>query len=342
MKLLHLFDEASARKASDIHLATGERPRIRVDGALVALEEPALDRDTMSEILRSFLSADAIIRLEKGHAVEKSVAHNGLTFTAIAFRAGDDNAVVTFRILVKAVPSLAQIGDGALSFWQKVIDLPRGLVLVCGPVASGKWTTVCSLIEEINATKPARLFVIERHPSYQFESKTGLVTQLHVGEDCGCFATALQTIHQADLDVVALDDLPKAETLRQALILAETGHLVIANLHAETVQGALQKLIDAAGSEAAALRRALARCLAAVTVQRLISRTDRPGRVAAYEWIVSTPNVQQAILAGSLDRLGELQKTEPESRSIHQALDDLVQSGLASNTDVELHRASIR
>ncbi|MDR3688788.1 MAG: ATPase, T2SS/T4P/T4SS family [Fimbriimonas sp.] len=341
MKLTEFFEIAIRQHASDIHLSTGEIPRIRIDGVLTALDLPRLEGTAMNELLTSYLSPESVIRVASGKAVERSVVHDGMTFTGIAFRGGDDRLAVTFRVLAKAVPELKYISEGADSFWREIMKLPNGLVIVAGPVNSGKWTTVCSLIEEINATIAARLFVIEAHPNYRFESKQGLVTQFHVGEDCESYGAAMEIAHQADLDVLAIDDVSSTEALRQALVLAETGHLVLANLHATSIPEAIDRLANSLDLDPMTARMRLARNLKAVSVQRLIPRNDRPGRIAVYEWIRVTPPVKQAIIAEDSAGLNRLQASDPECRSLEQALDDLVQSDTISRDAAMSHQSVI-
>ncbi|RYE74437.1 MAG: twitching motility protein PilT, partial [Myxococcales bacterium] len=145
---------------------------------------------------------------------------------------------------------------------------------------------------------------------------------------------ALSIAQQADLDVIALDDIPTLETLRSVLTLAATGHLVIANLHATTAVEAIERLLESAGTEADALRRSLTENLVAVTAQRLLPGVEG-GRVPAYEWIVNTPTIRKALLNGGL---AETQATDPECRTISAALDALVASGRISEEAAALHR----
>ncbi|WP_025227304.1 type IV pilus twitching motility protein PilT [Fimbriimonas ginsengisoli] len=339
MNLTTLFDEAKERKASDLHLASGETPCVRIAGKLVRLDMQPLDRAVLSAILEPVLPMEAKIRVDSGLPVEKTVIHGDLAFVGIFFRSGDDGIAATFRMLSNGVPPLEQIGEGALPLMNRIAETSRGLVLVTGPTGSGKWTTVCSILDKINGEKAARLFVVESHPNFRFGSKQSLVTQLHVGQDCDSYTRALEIAQQADLDVVALDDIPTAEALRQMLILAETGHLVIANMHADSVVDALQRLLGSAGSEAEALRRSLAQNLVAVTSQRLFPRAQRSGRVPAYSWISANPATREALLTGDLARLEELQGTDPDCQSLNATLDTLVAAGEVTEEAASIHRA---
>jgi len=329
MNLITLFEEAVSRKASDIHLATGEIPCLRIAGDLTRLDGKPLGAAEFQSLMEAALSAELGARLRSGISVERTISHGDHNFSLTAFRASDDGFVATFRILQSEVPALDQIGEGGEQLVEKLLQVKRGLVLITGPTGSGKTTALCSILEKLNETRPARIFMVERGgPYFSFRSKQGLVTQLHVGQDFETYEHALEVVHHVDPDVVATDDIPTAEALRQVMVLAETGHLVLANLHAESVTDALRKLFDAASGEAIALRRSLSQHLVAISVQRLLHRADRPGRVAAYEWISATPAITNAILHGDMDRVAHLQGSDPECRTLQTALADLVARGL--------------
>ncbi|CAN5497391.1 type IV pilus twitching motility protein PilT [soil metagenome] len=327
MKLTALFDEAATRNASDIHLATGEVPRLRIAGDLIRLDLPALDLATFSILLDETVSSADRGRLEAGLSVERTILHGDLGFVGVFFRAGDDGYAATLRVLSGGIPSLDRIGGAALSLFKRLVDTPRGLALVTGLAGSGKWTTACSIADAINAEKPSRIFVVESHANYLFTSREGMVTQIHASKSPESYARALDFAFHADLDVVAVDDVPTLETLRAMLLLAETGHLVIANLHAENAVDALRRLLAGAGPETEPLRHALAANLVAVTGQRLLFRANGQGRVPAYDWLVPTPQIKAALETGDLQRLLEVQANDPECRSPEASVRELVQAG---------------
>lgn len=330
MTLQDLFKEATQKSASDIHLATGEAPRLRIAGKLVSLGEPT----DLKNLLQAFLTPEAAIRLGAGLPFERTIVQDGKSFVGIAFRVGDDGLAATFRLLPNSIPPLEKIAEGAQSLFRGIADAPKGLVLVVGPTGSGKWTTVTSVAETINIERAERILVVASHPSFRFESKQSLVTELHVGQDCDSYERALAIADQADIDVVVLDDIPTLETLRSALNSAAAGRLVLANLHAISPADAVERLIESAGSEAASLRRALVDNLVAVTAQRLLPGKEG-GRAPAYEWIVNTPATRKALLNGSL---AEAQAADPECRTLSAALDTLVASGRVSEETAAAHR----
>ncbi len=325
MNLTELFELATRRKASDLHFASGEPPRLRIDGELVPLEETA----DMTALLDPFLTPDGNARLAAGLPVERTLVHGEFAFVGIAFRTSDAGIAATFRILPKAIPPFERIMEGAEPFFRGIADARRGLVLIVGPVGSGKWTTAGALVDTINAERSVRIFVATTHPGFLFESKRGMVTQVRVGQGESLAAT-LRLFQEADPDIVAMDDLPTHEDLRQALALADTGHLVIANLHADSPAQAILRLVESAGEEAPALRRALAENLLAVTAQRLLPRVGG-GRIPVYEWIANGPAVKEALLSGG--DLEGIQASDPGSRTLAPTVRDLYMSGRISLED---------
>lgn len=337
MKLFELFTEAVERKASDIHLGSGEIPAFRVSGDLVRVREEPFTHTELLEALEPFFKPRDLARVDEGLPVEHILEHADMTFVGIAFRYAEDRLSVTFRLLSGGVPSLDQIGGDAKEILVNAVDAPRGLILVTGPTASGKWTTGCSLVEHINLSKALRVFVAESHPNFRFKSQKSMVTPIHVGQDCDSYETAISNALQSDLDVFALDDIPNLSVLREVLILAGTGHLVLANLHADSAADALRRLCSAAGSEGAEIRRILCENLVLVTGQRLFRKIER-GRAAAYEWLSPTQNVKEALMSGDFDRLEKLAFTEPGCRSLASAIEALVEGGVISEESAASYR----
>ena len=338
MNLTELFESAVSQKASDIHLAVGEPPFFRIGGKLVRQELPVLDSPSLEKMLQGVLTPEAWARLNSGIPVERQFLQGDLSFSSVIFRSGGEGLCATFRIIQADVPSLEKIGEGAMELVQQIIDSRRGLVLIAGPTASGKNTTASAIAEAINQTKADRIFIVGKGPNYRHRSKQGMVTQLQVGLDFETYERALEALLAADLDVVTVDDIPTAEALRQIIILAETGHLVIANMHADSVTDVLRRLFHAAGGDALALHRSLAQNLIYITVQRLFQRANGTGRVPAYEWLAATPEVRQAILHGDLGRVVDLQASEPESQTLKKALDELVAAGKITEEQAAPHR----
>jgi len=326
MKLIELFDIAIEKKASDIHLTTGQAPRFRIDGRLERTGDLAPGREALREILEPFLEHRDRGRLEEGLPVEGIMERGGIAFVGLAFRHGEGELTTTFRLLSGGIPSLEKVGGSEQSVFEEALKSSRGLILVTGPSMSGKWTTGCSMIEEINRTQASRIFVVESHPNYRWEGKESMVTPIHVGQDCDSYEQALSNVFQSDLDVIGLDDIPSASVLREVLSLAETGHLVIANLHADSVTDALRRLCCGLGLDGPEIRQRLAKGFVLITSQRLFRKVGS-GRTAAYEYLLPSTGAREAVARGELDEIDRLISDGVEAQSLRRSVERLVEAG---------------
>ena len=327
MEINTLFRLAVDRKASDLHLMGGEVPRIRVSGSLVELDTPAITTVELREMLKQTAPKDFEAKLDHAKAVEWTSIQENLTFSGIAHRSQGDGLAVTFRIFSNEVPSLEKLGTGLEPVSERILSARRGLAIFAGETGSGKWTIVSSLIAAFNEAHTSRIFVVVSSANYVYKKGRGLVTQLFVGQDCETYGDALNIAHASDLDVIAIDDVPNQEVLRQALLLAEVGHLVIVNLHASDPVSAIENLVEGAGMEATSLLRSLAKNLIVVASQRLVQRIDAPGRVALFQWIANGPSIQDALVAGNFEKLKTLQTEDPDCRDEQQSWQYLIEGG---------------
>ena len=274
-----LLDAALAASASDIHLAAGETPRLRVRGELLAAPSfaPLLSRDIENFLLPLFSESNRNA-LQAGTLsfAETLVNINDFNVVVQAYRSAGEFAA-TLRILPAAVPTLAQVGGDHEAFWRDLSRKHQGLVLITGEVGSGKQTTAFALLQEINATRPCRIHLVEESLSHRLRSETAFVTSLLVGQDVPDFDVALRFLLRGggDADVVYLSDLPTASVAESAVSLCRMGCLVIANAAAPSATTALLTL--AAGLPDADF----AQHLLAVTYQKLVTRGA--GRIAEYD-----------------------------------------------------------
>lgn len=269
--------------ASDIHLAAGNKPAIRLHGKIYFDEnEPELSEDAVLACIEQVLSP-AVFRnfMETGDAdASKSLANYG-RFRVNAFR---QRAGVTLvmRIINAETPELS-----ALSLppsIAKVLSLKEGLVLVTGPTGSGKSTTLAALINEINKTKDLHIITIEDPIEYVHTPNRCVINQREIGTDSESYGAALRAVLREDPDVILMGEIRDLESMSIALSAAETGHLVFSTLHTEGAAKTIDRLIDMYPVERQqqALGQ-LSTTLKAVISQRLLPRADRPGRVGAFE-----------------------------------------------------------
>jgi twitching motility protein PilT len=340
MTLTSLLDELITQAGSDLHLVSGEPPILRVDGALKRQSETPLDSVQMEAILLPHLTPSETANLEQRKDVEKSLRHEGHRFRIHVFRErGNLSAVI--RVTPNRVPTLAELGLGAEEYpiFQDIVKSPRGLVLVVGPTGSGKMTTCAALVEEINQTRAERILTIEAPIEYEFVPKKSVITQQAVGEDVSDFPSALRAAMHSDPDVLLLREPQNLECFLLTMQLAETGHLVFTTLHANSASEAIQQLIELwPPAEQIRYRRMVAQNLVAIISQRLLPRSDRPGRVAIQEILIATPRIRQMIADGQTDLTVAIEAGRAQGM---QTLDDnlirLHERGIISQEIAWLH-----
>jgi twitching motility protein PilT len=210
-------------------------------------------------------------------------------------------AAVAARLIREHVPALGELGVPAEL--ASIVEHRDGLVVVCGPTGSGKSTTLASLIDLLDQRRAAHVITLEDPIEYRFAARRCLVHQRELGTHMRTFAAGLKAALREAPDVILLGELRDRETIAAALTAAETGHLVMATLHAPSAIGAIDRLIDAfPENQQRQVRNQLAACLRTVVTQYLLPRRDG-GRAAAIELVPVTPAVANIIRKGELQTL---------------------------------------
>ena len=284
---------AREREASDVLLSMGQTPRLRVDGRLENLDV-AIDDAQLAECVRA-LASDG-----PGISADLSLDLDGVRVRVNAFDHLNGCAVAA-RLVRERVPTL---GDLALpAELGNVVDLRDGLVLVCGPTGSGKSTTLASLIDLLDQRRAAHVVTLEDPIEYRFAARRCVIHQRELGTHIPTFAAGLRAALREAPDVILLGELRDRDTIAAALTAAETGHLVLATLHAPNAIGAIDRVIDAfPETQQRQVRHQLAACLRTVITQFLLPRRDG-GRAPAIELVPVTPAVCNIIRKGDLHTL---------------------------------------
>ena len=179
---------------------------------------------------------------------------------------------------------------------KELLFKPRGMILVTGPTGSGKSTTLASMINVINIERDCHIITIEDPIEYFHTHKKSIVTQREIGVDVMTFKEALRRALRQDPDVILVGEMRDLETMEAAITAAETGHLVFATLHTTGAARTVDRIVDAFPTDQQEqIRTQLASGIVAVVSQLLLVRADKPGRVAAFEIMISTPAIQALI-----------------------------------------------
>lgn len=330
MDLHALIVEARARGASDLHLAAGESPILRIDGELTRLDQPPLTEDRLHEGLRGILTAAQQEALASGLEVDFALALEDAGRFRVNVYAQLAGLAAVLRAIPAQIPTLADLG--APNVLKTVAEGARGLVLVTGPTGSGKSTTLAAMVDHRNRRYAEHILTIEDPIEFVHISKQALVTQREVGTHTQDVYHALRAALREDPDVILVGELRDPDTIRLALTAAETGHLVLGTLHTRTAASSIDRIINTfPGSEQAQVRGMLAESLLSVISQTLLPR-EGGGRVAGYEVMVAVPAVRNLIREQNIAQIPNVLQTGQAQgmQTMGQAIQGLKQRGLVS------------
>jgi twitching motility protein PilT len=305
---------AREHRASDVLLSTGRTPRFRLDGRIEAIDVAIDDAELAACVAELGSSTD--------HGLE--IAGTRLRVNVFDHLGG---VGVAARLIRDRVPTLGELAlpPELLS----IVDQRDGLVLACGPTGSGKSTTLAALVDQLDQRRAAHVITLEDPIEYRFEGRRCLIHQREVGQHVPSFAAGLRAALREAPDVILLGELRDRETIAAALTAAETGHLVLATLHAPNAAGAIDRVIDAfPDSQQRQIRWQLAAVLRTVITQYLLPRRDG-GRAVAAEVVPVTPAVANIIRKGDLHTLPTAIQSGREAGMIplERSLARLVESG---------------
>jgi twitching motility protein PilT len=327
-ELAALIAQAGALRASDLHLCSGERPFVRIDGRLSALgDEPFA---SLEPLLEGCLGPGARRRLGAGRSVDLSATAPGVgRFRLNVYRASAGLAAAV-RLLPAHAPTL---GELSLPFaLDDLIELPHGLIVVCGPTGSGKSSTLAALAQEALRRRSIVLVSLEDPIEYHLSARgrASLVRQRQIGRDVADFPTGLRDALREDPDVMLIGEMRDPETIGLALTAAETGHLVLASLHSRSAPSAVERIVDAYPPERQQqIRVQLADALRAVVAQRLLPRARGGGRVPALEVMRVSHSVASLIREGKTAQMATaIQSGRREGMvPLERCLVDMIRAG---------------
>jgi len=288
--------------ASDLHMATGSPPQLRIDGHLVPVNVPALTAQDTKQACYSILTDAQKHKFEENNELDLSFGVKGLArFRANIFvqRGAVGGA---FRTIPFEILTFDQLG--LPNSVAEMAKRPRGLILVTGPTGSGKSTTLASMIDKINVDRHEHIMTIEDPIEYLHPHKNCLVNQREVGADTTSFKAALRYILRQDPDVVLIGEMRDRETVEAALTVAETGHLCFATLHTNSTIQTVNRIIDVFPSDAQSqIRTQLSFVLEGVLSQTLLPRANRGGRCLALEVMVPNAAIRNLIRDDKLHQI---------------------------------------
>ena len=323
-----LLDAVWQAGGTDLLLTVGMPPQMRLHGELCSVPGTAMlaGADTDS-LLAELLTETQAASLDMRHEFDFSVTWRNLARVRGNVFSQRGFTAVSLRIIPMEIRTMAELGlPPALTTFTR---MHQGLILVTGPTGSGKSTTLAAMIDAINSERACHIITIEDPIEYVHQHKRATLSQREVGTDTASFADALRASLRNDPDVLLVGEMRDLESIRFALTIAETGHLVLASLHTNDTAQSLARIIDVFPAEQQTqVRTQLAAALTGVVYQRLLPKTGG-GLVAAHEVLVANTAIRNLIKDGKTHQLRNVLLTGQREGMVtfEQSLSALVRSG---------------
>ena len=315
--------------SSDLHLAVGIPPIIRIDGSLVPIPYEKLAPQDSQRLIYDILTDEQIQRFETELELDFSYQlARTARFRVNVFR-DRGNVASAFRQIPQKIPTLKDLGLPPVL--EELTRLPRGLVLVTGPTGSGKSTTLAAMINQINSEVSKHVITIEDPIEYLHTHRTSVINQREVGQDTREFKNALRAALREDPDVILVGEMRDLETMQMAVSAAETGHLVFATLHTNSAATSVERIVDSfPGGQQEQVRLQLSNNLQAILCQQLIPRANQPGRVCCLEIMRASPAIRNLIREAKAHQITSMIQTSANlgMTTMDQSLRDLYVRGV--------------
>jgi twitching motility protein PilT len=300
LKLLELMFNVSA---SDLILTAGAPPTLRVSGDIKYIEyQNILKSDEIERLLYSILTEKQITRFQKDKELDISFGVENLSRFRLNAYYQRGSIGFAVRLIPFKIPKIEELG---LPHTVKdFADRPNGLILVTGPTGSGKSTTLSAVIEYINENRRCHIITIEDPIEFVHAHKKSIVDQREVGSDTLSFHEALRHVLRESPNVIMIGEMRDLDTIKTALTLAETGHLILATLHTHSAAHSISRIIDVfAPEQQHQARIQLSAVLVGVLVQELIPRKDKEALILAYEIMKANGAIRHLIRENNIHQL---------------------------------------
>src|ERR671916_1466910 len=289
-----LLETVVKKKASDLHLAVGKPPTLRMHGAMRELQTKVLDAEDTMSLMKSITPERIQQEFEETGSGDFGFAYGDAARFRVAIFKQKGFCSMVLRRIPNNIMTFEQIGLPKMA--EQICRRPRGMFLVTGPTGSGKTTTLACMINWINEQFDRHIITMEDPIEYYHQHKKSIVVQREIGVDVSSFPEALRRALRQDPDVMLVGEMRDLDTISSAITAAETGHLVFGTLHTSGAASTINRIIDAFPTDQQEqVRVQLAGNLIAVLSQALCPRIDTDGMMAAYEFMYVTPGIQNLI-----------------------------------------------
>ena len=335
VKFIHeLLRAMVAKKASDLFITAGFPPAFKLDGKMTPVSNQSLTPQHTQELARSLMNDKQAQEFEAHKECNFAINPPGIGRFRVNAFVQQARVGIVLRTITTTIPKMDDLGLPPVL--KDVAMTKRGLVIMVGGTGSGKSTTLAAMIGYRNENSHGHIITIEDPIEYVHDHKNCLITQREVGVDTESWEAALKnTLRQAP-DVILIGEIRERETMEHAIAFAETGHLCMGTLHANSSNQALDRIINFFPEERRAqLLMDLSLNLKGLVSQRLMPLKDSKGRAAAIEILLNSPLISDLIFKGEVHEIKEVMKKSREMgmQTFDQALFDLYESGKISYED---------
>ncbi|MBI2192733.1 MAG: PilT/PilU family type 4a pilus ATPase [Planctomycetes bacterium] len=316
--------------ASDLHMVAGQKPKYRVHGQVVTIEQhPVLTDQLLSDYLFSVVTKEQKQVFLQKRDYDFAYGIEGQARFRCNYFLQRTGMGAVFRLIPSKVKTLDELNMPAVL--KKLCELRYGLVLVTGPTGSGKSTTLAAMINHINENLRRHVLTIEDPLEFVHSNKKSIITHREVGAHTESFASALRSSTRQDADVVLVGEMRDLETISQALTAAAMGTLVYGTLHTNSAPKTVDRIIDVFPmDQQAQARTLLGESLRGIVAQQLLRKKDGKGRVAVNEILIGSGALTNVIREGRVEKIMSIiQAGKGEGM---QSMDDALEEQLKKDT----------
>lgn len=333
-KIDAFFKLLNDQGASDLHLAAGLPPSLRIRGDIERIKFKTLENDELKAMLYEIAPEDKVKVFEETGDIDFAYEIPGLARYRANFFMQRNGIGAVFREIPSIIMTVEQLGLPPVI--KRLATLPRGLVVVTGPTGSGKSTTLAAIVDEVNRARKDHIITIEDPIEFVHQSQGCIVNHREVGIHTRSFSAALRGALREDPDIILVGEMRDLETISLAIEAASTGHLVFGTLHTSSAMKTVDRMIEEfPAHEQGQIRSTLSDSIRAVLAQVLFKRIDKPGRCAAVEILIATPAVRNLIRESKTHQLASMIQTGKKygMQLLDDSIMDLYRRGWISPDD---------
>jgi twitching motility protein PilU len=334
-KFIHeLLDLLVKQKGSDLFITAGFPPALKIDGKIAPVSKTPLTPQHTIELTRSVMNDKQAAEFESTKECNFAISPTGIGRFRVSAFVQQGKVGIVLRTIADKIPTIEELNLPTLI--NELSMAKRGIVMIVGATGSGKSTTLAGMVGYRNENSQGHIITIEDPIEYVHPHRNCIITQREVGVDCEDWHVALKnTLRQAP-DVILIGEVRDRDTMEHAIVFAETGHLVMCTLHANSTNQALDRVINFFPEDKRQqLLMDLSLNLRAMVSQRLVAFKDRKGRIPAVEVMLNSPLISDLVFKGEVHEIKEVMKRSREQgmQTFDQALYDLHEKELISYED---------